>query len=263
VKRIVAIVAPLLILAGALYVYFQVSPVTDNQAAPPPPSPQALAQARTLYEASLAGAPEFQLFFDHLKTAYPSDFDRFQHVELTALADRLPQNISADAILLDSVDLLRKSRGLQATKASDKSLDHIFEVQARVLDALASQDARLCDHFLFGGDAPAFADFSSKNRPLIAEMAQSGLDAITDGEAKNTQREAPGDEDFALLEKSLTAAGLNPQEISALLDGQMPETPFDKARTCAIGKSYYGAMATLTPDTKYRIYALALESMAQ
>ena len=244
-------------------------PVAPVDVAPPPapppppivpPTPEILAVARTKLEQVLVDAPEFQPFFGQFKTTYVADYERFMKAELLNFISATP---GADSVLLDAVDVLRKSRGKMAAKASPDGVMRIFDVQARVLGELAVQEPALCDHFLFGGDAPAFSSFAKRNRALIADMAQSGLAAIVEGEARPIQRDAPTDADFAQLEASLVAARLSKVEISALLDGQMPPKPMEDKRICSIGQTYYSAMADLPAAAKFSIYALALESMAQ
>ena len=227
------------------------------------PSAEAVASAKDKLDRALKISLEFQPFFERMKTLYPADFERFTLAETQTLAANPLSLASSDALILDAVDGLRKNRGAQAAKASPPAMDRVFEVQGKVLDALAAQDPRLCEHFLFGGDAPAFAEFSAKNRALIAEMADAGMTAIADGEANKIERQPPADEDFNQLEKRLIEMKLEKTEMAALLDGQMPEKPFEPERTCAFGKSYYSALRTLPDDARYSIYALALQNMAQ
>ncbi len=227
------------------------------------PSAEVVAGAKDKLDRALKLSLEFQPFFERMKSLYPADFERFVLAETQALAANPLNLASSDQLILDAVDALRKNRGAQAAKASPPAMDKVFEVQGKVLDALAAQDPRLCEHFLFGGDAPAFAEFSAKNRGLIAEMADAGMSAIADGEANKIERQPPADEDFNQLEKRLIEMKLDKNEMAALLDGQMPEMPFEPARACAFGKSYYSALHTLPDDARYSIYALALQNMAQ
>ncbi len=230
---------------------------------PDAPSAGALAAAKDKLEAAITLAPEFRPFFERMKTLYPADFERFIQAETVILAKPPLPSASSDSLILDAVDSLRKNRGLQAAKASPEAMIKVFDLQAKVLDALAVQDPRLCEHFLFGGDAPAFAEFSAKNRALIADMAEAGMTAIADGEANKIERNPPADEDFNLLEQRLKEMNLDKAEMAALLDGQMPETPFEPARTCEFGKSYYSALRALPDAARDSIYALALQNMAQ
>ena len=238
----------------------------ENQETVPAPQPQRqppadkLATAKTNLEQTIGSAPEFQTFYAQFKSSYPSDYERFFNVEMLNFING---KVSADSILLDAVDALRKSRGMVSSKASPEAITHIFDVQARVMAQLAAQDPRLCDHFLFGGDAPAFAEFAKNNRALIAEMAAAGLTAIIEGEARHIQRDPPSDADFNQLENNLVQAGLSKVEINALLDGQIPARPFENNRVCAIGQTYYAALANLPANAKFSIYSLALETMAQ
>eukprot|EP01037_Dinobryon_pediforme_P015283 gene15283-15434_t len=229
-------------------------------AQPPAPQPPAdkLAEAKNNLDQTIASIPEFQPFYTQFKTSYPSDYERFFNLETLNFVNG---KVSADAILLDAVDALRKSRGMVSSKASPDAIDHIFEVQARVLAALATQDARLCDHFLFGGDAPAFAEFAKNNRALIADMALAGLTAIIEGEAKHIQRDPPSDTDFNQLEGNLQQAGLSKAEINALLDGQIPASPFENNRVCTIDNGAITAFIALSfpafpPDRSARARAI-------
>lgn len=252
-----------LLLGAGGYYYWQNQPSAPVSTTPPPPSAAAMATAREKIDSAFRIAPIFQPFFERFKSLYPADFDRYLQSEVLALASGTESVPTPDTLVLDAVELLRNSRGAQAALASPEMLDHFFDIQAQVLDTLAVQDARLCDHFLFGGDAPAFGEFSSHNQALISQMAEAGLNAIADGEAKKITRDPPADEDFTALEKSLTDAKLEPVEIGALLDGQLPEQPFAPARTCAIGKIYYASLKAMPAAAKYNIYALALQNMAQ
>ena len=247
----------------AAYLLEPAPPQAVESLARKPANPEDIIAERDMLTKALSTAPEYQPFFARYEMLYAEEFVQFTHEEAAKLAQTNAGAVTPDAIVLDGVDNLRRSRGMLAAKASPDMMSRIFDIQAKVLAALAIQDPRLCDHFLFGGEAPAFADFSKGNRSLIAEMATAGLEAMADGEARNIKRDPPSDEDFALLEKYLNDAGLIKTEVSALLDGQMPTTPIDNDRLCKIGRIYYDSLKALPPQAKFSIYALALESMAQ
>lgn len=56
--------------------------------------------------------------------------------------------------------------------------------------------------------------------------------------------------------------GLSKAEIDALLDGKIPDPPIEDARMCAAGQTYLDVLATLPEVARMRIYALAVQLMA-
>jgi hypothetical protein len=222
----------------------------------------AAAALRRKIEAKLAESPDYARFFDRLKLVLPSEYE--------ALVDEFAKRAQAGAVVTnldflmsEAVRSLRLSRGVMAAKASAPALTHIFDVQSAVLRALAAKEPRLCVDFLYGGASDAFFAFSSEHRPLVADMAIAGLDAIQDGQAKKIERAPPNDADFDLLEQALKSRHLNEIEIEALLDGKTPDPPIPDGRMCDIGQIYLETLDTLPEPVKLRIYGLAVELMAR
>ena len=122
---------------------------------------------------------------------------------------------------------LRSSHGILAAKADGPALDHYFEAKRAMLDALAAKNQALCVDFLYGGGNGDFVSFSRDHRGLLAAMANAGLDAISDGQGRRVDREAPNNADFRTLENALRAQGVSNAAIGALLDGKPPNPPLD------------------------------------
>ena len=93
-------------------------------------------------------------------------------------------------------------------------------------------------------------------------MALAGLEAMLNGKSKNIIREKPSDTDFRVLEVALGDHGLSRSEIDALLDGKTPDPPIEDPRMCAAGQTYLEVLATLPEVARMRIYALAVQLMA-
>jgi hypothetical protein len=223
----------------------------------------ALRAARARIEAHIASAsPDYNRFFAHLKQLLPHEYD----VILDGFARQSLEGAdmsNVDSLLSDAVRALRLSSGALAAKADGPALTRIFAMQSTMMRALAAKDPKLCVDFLYGGASPAFFDFSSNNRALVADMAIAGLDAINDGRAKRISRPPPSDADFALLETALKAKQLSPVEISAILDGKIPSPPIPNVRMCQVGEIYLDTLAALPEPARYRIYGLAVELMAR
>ncbi len=225
-------------------------------------SPEEIATARREIERKLNSVPEYAAFFDRLKSVFPQDYEAF----LTTVSRRSAASGhigSADLLFSEAARTLRLSRGVLAAKADRPALEHIFELQLAVLQALAAKDQHLCVDFLYGGEAPGFFEFSARNRGLVAAMAIAGIDAIHDGEMKRVERPAPTDADFDNLEKELLAKGLDIPEIEALLDGKASDPPIDDAEMCRAGQVYLETLATMPEEQRMRIYGLAVELMAR
>jgi hypothetical protein len=217
---------------------------------------------RRAVEEKLKTAPEYAAFFDHLKTVFPSEYESF----LAVVAQRSAASgeiASADLLTAEAVRSLRLSRGVLAAKAGRQALEHIFELHFAMLRALAAKDPHLCVNFLYGGDSPAFLEFSVQNRGLVAAMAIAGIDAIHDGEIERIERSAPTGPDFDALEKTLRAKGLDTPEIEALLDGKAGDPPIAAAKMCRAGQVYLETLAAMPESTRLRIYGLAVELMAR
>jgi hypothetical protein len=228
----------------------------------PGTSPEEVDAARRAVEEKLKPAPEYAAFFDRLKTVFPSEYESF----LAAFARRFAASgeiASADLLTAEAVRSLRLSRGILAAKAGRQALEHIFELHFAMLRALAAKNPQLCVAFLYGGDSPAFLEFSAQNRGLVAAMAIAGIDAIHDGEIERIERPAPTGMDFDALEKALRAKGLDTPEIEALLDGKAGDPPFAAAKMCRAGQVYLETLAAMPESARLRIYGLAVELMAR
>jgi hypothetical protein len=226
-----------------------------------PTTPQDVAAMRRAIERSVAGAPDYAGFFDRLKTAFPAEYEGFvtRAAERAAATGEMP---SADALLIEGARSLRRSHGILAAKADGPALDRFFQAKRAVLEALAGKNEALCVDFLYGGGAGDFAPFSRDHRGLFAAMANAGLDAINDGQAKRMEREAPKDEDFRTLENALSAQGVSNAAIGALLDGKAPNPPLDDSEMCEAGQIYLRTLAALPDAARRRIYGFAVELMA-
>ncbi|MGP0060430.1 MAG: hypothetical protein ACLPID_14190 [Beijerinckiaceae bacterium] len=223
---------------------------------------EATAELRREVEAKLTESPDYARFFDRLKLVLPSEYEALiDEFMKRAQAGAVVTNI--DFLMSEAVRSLRLSRGMMAAKASAPALVHIFEVQSSVLHALAAKEPRLCVDFLYGGASDAFFSFSSEHRPLVADMAIAGLEAIEDGQTQKIERPPPNDADFELLENALKIRKLNETEIEALLDGKSPYPPIPDTRMCDVGQIYLETLATLPEPVKLRIYGLAVELMAR
>lgn len=222
-----------------------------------------LRTARAKIEAHIAAdAPDYMRFFNHLKQLLPGEYDTI----LNGFAQQSLEGAdmtNVDSLLSDAVRALRLSNGALAAKSDGPSLTRIFAMQSAMMHALAAKDPKLCVDFLYGGASPAFFDFSSKNRALVADMAIAGLDAINNGRKNRIERPPPSDADFTLLEDSLKAKQLTPVEISAILDGKTPSPPIPNNRMCQVGEIYLDSLAALPEPARYRIYGLAVELMAR
>jgi hypothetical protein len=224
-------------------------------------SPQEVAAMRRAIERNVAGATDYAGFFERLKAAFPAEYEAFvtRAAERAAVAGETP---SADALMIEAARELRSSHGGLAAKAEGPALDHFFEAKRAMLDALAAKDQALCVDFLYGGGNGDFAAFSRDHRSLLADMANAGLDAINDGQAKRVERDAPNDEDFHTLENALRAQGVSNAAIGALLDGKAPNPPLEDGEMCQAGQIFLQTLAALPEAARRRIYGFAVELMA-
>jgi hypothetical protein len=221
-----------------------------------------IAAARRGLEERLVAAPEYTAFFERLKSVFPAEYEAF----LAAYAKRLAANgapRSPDVLMEEAGRFLRRTRGILAAKAGGPALEHIFELQASMLQALSAKDPHLCVSFLSGAESPGLYEFSAQNRGLVTALGIASIDAIHDGEVKQVDRPAPTDRDFAELEKALRGNGLGTPEIEALLDGKVSETPIADEKMCQAGQIYLETLAAMPEPSRVRIYGFAIELMAR
>jgi hypothetical protein len=217
---------------------------------------------RRISQNMLKGAPEYAVFFDRMKAAFPSEYEAF----LNTVAQRSAASGeigSADLHLAEAVRTLRLSRGSSAAKAGQPTLEHIFDLQVAMLKALAIKDPRLCADYLYGSESSAYFGFAAENRKLVAEVAIAGIDAIVDGELKQVHRDVPTVEEFDSLERLLRARGLGRPEIEALLDGTVSNPPISDEKMCSAGKIYLETLASMPEEVRLRIYSLAVGLIAR
>jgi hypothetical protein len=237
---------------------------TPSSAAPPePPAAEPLALARGSIEKEIArDAPDYAVFFARLQSALPSQYDAIlDDFAKESLDGKDVRNV--DSLLSQAVREVRVSNGILAAKADGPALAHIFDVQLAMMQALAATDPKLCVDFLYGGASQAFFTFSATHRPLVADMAIAGLDAIVSGRTNGIQRDPPGDADFNQLSNAMKAQGVNDAEVAAILDGKQPNPPIPDARMCAVGQIYLKTLGSLPEQARLRIYALAVSLMAR
>lgn len=233
-----------------------------EQSAAPEPTPIDKGAARQRLDRLIVDAPDYDSFFKRLREAFPVEYA----AALDAFAARLVESKheeSVDFYVSEAVRLLRQSRGVLAAKADPDPLTKVFDIQLKVLQAIGEEDPHLCVAFLYGATDQDFARFATTRRPLVADMALTGLEAIASGQARKIDRAPPTENDFKMLETALVAKGLGKLEIDALLDGKMPDPPLEDARMCAAGQTYLETLRTLPEAARLRIYGLAMELMAR
>lgn len=207
-------------------------------------------------------APDYARFFDRLKQLLPSRYNAIlDGFAKQALHGADMSNV--DSLLAQAVHDVRLSNGILAARAGSTALSHVFDVQLRMMQALAAENPRLCVDFLYGGASEAFFSFSARNRRLVSDMAIAGLEAISNGGANRIERQPPTDADFAQLENALKAQGLNDAEVAAILDGKTTNPPITDQRMCMVGQIYLKSLAALPAPVRLRIYGLAVELMAR
>lgn len=273
IPRLAALGIAMLALAGAGTAVWQKAfrrePQRDGApgfAAPAQGGPGARTLGHEAVERALAGkiktAPEYAAFFDRLKTAFPLDYETF----LASLSEHAADDGdigSADFVMAEAMRALRLSRGALAAKAGKDALEHVFDLQLAMLQALGAKDPNLCVNFLYGAGSTELLAFSAANRGLVTAMALAAADAISDGQMKKAEREPPTEEDFDFLEKVLRAKGLDTKEIEALLDGKVQSPAAAAERMCRAGQIYLETIAAMPEDSRLRIYCLAMELMAR
>lgn len=236
-------------------------PAADQSGAAEP-APIDKDAARQRLDRLIVGAPDYDRFFKRLREAFPVEYTAALDMFAARLVESKHEE-SVDFYVSEAVRLLRQSRGVLAAKAEPDPLTKVFDIQLKVLRAIGEEDPHLCVAFLYGATDQDFARFATTRRPLVADMALTGVDAIASGQAKKIDRPAPTENDFKMLETALLAKGLGKLEIDALLDGKMPDPPLEDARMCAAGQTYLETLHTLPEAARLRIYGLAMELMAR
>ena len=227
-----------------------------------PASPAVQTPIRRKLDETIATVPDYTRFFDRFRSVFPGEYNAF----LTALATDVARTAvapDADSIMTDAVIALRKSRGALASKASDEALAKIFVLQLAEMRALGKRDVHLCVAFLYGANGTGFLGFAADNRPLVADAALAGLDAMSSGRTDQIQRGPPSDADFQILDRALNAKGLSRPEIEALLDGKTADPPIADERMCAAGQTYLETLAGIDPGARAKLYGLAVDLMAK
>jgi len=212
--------------------------------------------------AKLAVAPDYSYFFDQLKVAFPVEYQAFLRMH-SRRSNSKADEPNPDILLAEATRFLRVSRGTAAAKAGLPAIQHIFELQAAMLAALAADDPSLCAEFLSASESNRFYAFSAHHRGLVAALGLAGLEAIRDGEVKQIDRAAPANEDFSDFENALRGKGLAEAEIAALLDGKTRGASISDARLCEAGQVYLETLNTLPEPMRLRIYGFAIELMAR
>ena len=239
-------------------------------------SPQALAAARGVVEQAIAETPDYARFFDRLRLVFPGEYETIvanlaagigeagagRSVTTVATAS-IASEANPDVAMADAVTALRKAHGALAAKASDDALGQIFVLQLQEAQALAKRDAHLCVAFLYGASGNGFLSFAADHRPLIADAAIAGLDAMASGQTEQVRRDAPSDGDFQVLDRALVDKGLSRPEIDALLDGKIATPPIADDEMCKAGQTYLVTLAALPVGVRARLYGLAVDLMAK
>jgi len=235
-----------------------VKPVTTQPIALEPSSESDLESA---WADKLREAPDYRGFFDRMRAAFPAEWTRA--LRDAAADDGLRKPEGVDLLMSLAVQAARVKSGLVAARAGAPALDRLFASQLAVARQLAAGDSALCLDFLNGAAAQSLTQFAASHRPLMANQALAGLEAIDDGGRANIQRQPPTQADFDLLEKALRGQGLSSDAIALLLDGKAPATPIPDDQACRNGVAYLETLAGLDEPARMRLYALAVQLMAR
>ena len=192
--------------------------------------------------------------FDRLRAVFPDDYAAIIRADAAA---------NPDLLISDVVTAVRRAHGTLATKASDEALAQIFAFQLREMQALAQQNARLCNAFLYGAGGSGFLSFAAEHRSLIADAAIAGLDTMASGRSYPISRASPTVDDFRALDTALVHRGLTRPEIDALLDGKTADPPIPDSEMCKAGQAYLEALAAMPPAPRARLYGMAVDLMAK
>jgi hypothetical protein len=235
------------------------APSVTSEATPAPTG--IVGSSRAAIEHAIAETPDYTRFFDRLRLVFPSDYD----IILNGLAGSygLRKDIDPDMLMVDAVAALKREKGSLASKASDQALATVFSLQLEEMTQLGARDPHLCVAFLYGANGNGFLGFAADHRPLIADAAIAGLDAMNSGRMDKVDRGAPSDADFQTLDQGLVEKGLTRPQIEALLDGKTPDPPIADTAMCEAGKVYLKTLAGLPPDARARLYGLAAGLMAK
>jgi hypothetical protein len=226
-----------------------------------PAAPMANDEARHAVTEQLSQIAEYTPFYARFAQVFPVDqTDIVQNFVAKTTTSGAAD--SPDAYIIEALRALQSRRGIVAAKAISEKLARIFEAQSAIMAALANNNPSLCREFLYGGSSDGFLDFAASHRPLIADMAMAGLDAIEDGKTSAIEREPPADSDLDNLAQALAGRGLSPPEIAALMDGAMPSEVISDARMCEIGQIHLETLRTLPEPARSRVLALAVKLMA-
>ena len=237
--------------------------VSGSPAETPPRSSASsgtLEAARAAVERGIADAPDYTRFFDRLRLVFPNDYDTI--LNAVAQADQ-GREINPDQVMADAVAALRRARGALAARAPDDALAQIFALQLKEMQALAARDPHLCVAFLYGANVPGFLAFAADHRPLVADAAIAGLDAMNGGRMQQVNRGTPSETDFQTLDRALIDKGLDRPETDALLDGKTADPPLADDTMCKAGQTYLETLASLPVDVRTRLYGLAVDLMAK
>ena len=232
-------------------------PATPSAVAPPTP---AVAASRAVLERAIADTPDYTRFFDRLRLVFPGEYETI----MSGLAEsNQGKEPNVDTLMADAVIALRHARGSLAAKAPEPALAQIFMLQLQEMQALATRDPHLCVAFLYGANGTGFLAFAAEHRPMVADAAIAGLDAMNGGRMERVERGTPSDSDFQTLDRALVGKGLSRPEIDALLDGKTADPPIADAAMCKAGETYLETLAALPDDTRGRLYGLAVDLMAK
>ena len=264
-KLLALIAAALVAIAfGVGLMMMAFGPMQTGGGAPAPmlAKPLDKGEARQRIETLIASTPDYARYFARMRESFTGDYES----AIDEFAKRMAatrQEQTVDYYLSEAVRRLRQAHGGMAAKAESEPMSQVFAKQLDVLRAVAQQDKKMCVAFLYGATNLDFQRFAATRRPLVAEMALAGLEAMISGRDKKIAREQPTEADFRALETALAGKGLEKVEIEALLDGKTPNPPLDDAKMCAAGQTYFEVLKTLPEPARSRVYGLALELMAK
>ena len=231
--------------------------------APRPVQPLSLEEARLKLRGQFAAIAEYQSYFDRLQAAFPAEYTRIVDGLATKAAGADSAPASVDRAFFQAARALRQTHGILAARAENTGLENIAAVQARLMQALAGRDARLCVDFFYGGAEPEFFAFMGQNRALAADFARAWLDAMANGKTSAISRPDPADADVQLFDDALVAHGLGRAEIDALLENKLASPPLQDSALCQAGIVYFQTLSTLPPEPRIKLMARILSLAAR